>query len=803
MAHFDPTNKPDIQGETIPKPVSIAVDPVTDDENVMDLPTEVSVLPVRNAVAFPGSVMPLSVQRESSQKLINDLLPEKKMLVMVCQKDPDTDKPNPDDLYQVGTAMMVLRMLRMDDGGMNIIVQGLMRVRITEWTGTEPFMRAKVEPIEDITSDDPKEEAMMLNVRQQAIRVIELTPNIPDEMRFLLSNIDSAGTLADFIAANMQIDPIQKQDLLEEPNVLTRLETISFLMQKQIDLLELSHKIQDQVREKVDKSQREFFLNEQLKAIQKELGQADEKSVDVQEITELLTEANLPEAVEKEAFRELRRLDKLSINSPDYHVLRTYLELLGELPWDVSTPDDLDLKKARKILDADHYDLTKVKKRILEYLVVRKLAPDSHGPIICFVGPPGVGKTSLGKSIARAVGRKFIRMSLGGMRDEAELRGHRRTYIGAMPGRIIQEIRKVGANNPVFMLDEIDKLGSDFRGDPTSALLEILDPAQNNSFQDHYLNVPFNLSKVLFIATANYIGNIPPALRDRMEIINLAGYTQLEKLNIAREYLVPRQLKQNGITDKQAKWNDDALSIIIDQYTKEAGVRELERQIGAVCRGVAAMIVEGKAKSRAINKRFLTTILGPRKYENELAMRKSLPGVVTGLAYTPVGGTILFVEATTYAGKGNLILTGQIGDVMKESAQAALSLIKSNATKLGVDLEELAKQDIHIHVPEGATPKDGPSAGVSMFTALASVLTNKAVNHQIAMTGEITLRGLVLPIGGVKEKVLAAKLAGIKKVILPAANKKDLHDVPDDAKNSLEFEFVKNVDQLLKLVLKK
>ena len=802
MAHFDPNKKPPIEDENNQRPVSIAVDPVKDDSQAMNIPTEVAILPVRNAVAFPGSVMPLSVMREPSQALINDQLPENKLLVMVCQKDPATEEPQPDDLYQVGTAMMVLRMLRMEDGGMNIIVQGLMRVKITEWIGTKPYMRAKVEPLEDITSDSSHEEAMLMNVRQQADKVIELTPNIPDEMRFLLSNIDSAGTLADFIAANMQLEPIQKQELLEELNVTKRLESISFLMQKQIDLLELSHKIQDQVREKVDKSQREFFLNEQLKAIQAELGQMDEKSMDVKELTELIEKANMPEAVQKEATRELKRLEKLSTNSPDYQVLRTYLELMGELPWDVTTDDDLNIKKAKKILDADHYDLTKVKKRILEYLAVRKLAPDSHGPIICFAGPPGVGKTSLGKSIARAIGRKFIRMSLGGMRDEAELRGHRRTYIGAMPGRIIQEIRKAGANNPVFMLDEVDKLGQDFRGDPTSALLEILDPAQNNSFQDHYLNVPFDLSKVLFIATANYIGNVPPALRDRMEIIELPGYTQLEKLNIAKQYLVPRQLKQNGLTDKQAKWNDEVLSLIIEQYTREAGVRELERQIGAVCRGLAAMIVAGTAKSRAINKKFVTQILGPRKYENELAMRKSLPGVVTGLAFTPVGGTILFIEAACYQGKGNLILTGQIGNVMKESAQAALSLIKSKAKKLGIDLSELEKQDIHIHVPEGAIPKDGPSAGVSMFTALSSLLLNRPVNHEIAMTGEITLRGLVLPIGGVKEKVLAAKLAGIKTVILPAANKKDLHDVPDDAKKSLKFEFVKNVDQLLKLVLK-
>jgi ATP-dependent Lon protease len=559
----------------------------------------------------------------------------------------------------------------------------------------------------------------------------------------------------------------------------------------------LSNKIRDQVKANIDKSQREYFLQEQLKAIQKELGQADDKTIEIGQLREKLQSLGMPESVSEEAFRQLDRLDKLPTASPEYTVIRTYLDWVTELPWSKLTDDKLDVQLAARVLDEDHYDLEKVKRRILEYLAVRKLAPQSRGPILCFLGPPGVGKTSLGQSIARAMGRKFIRMSLGGMRDEAELRGHRRTYIGSMPGRIIQEIRKAGTRNPVFMLDELDKVGADFRGDPTSALLEVLDPAQNNSFQDHYLNVPFDLSAVMFIGTANLMDTVPPALRDRMEVIELPGYTQREKLHIAMKYLAPRQLVENGLKPSQAGWGEMAVTRIIEQYTREAGVRELERQIGSVCRAIAARVAGGDDKPRKVTGKLIAEVLGPRKFESELAMRTSIPGVATGLAYTPSGGEIIFIEAAAFAGKGELRLTGQIGEVMKESAMAALSYVKSSAGSLGISAEKFASTDIHIHVPAGAVPKDGPSAGVAMATALVSLLTGKPVRHDIAMTGEITLRGLVLPVGGIKEKVLAARRAGIRHVILPERNRKDLADVPAEVTSDVRFDFVNRIDEAL------
>ncbi len=757
------------------------------------IPREVAILPVRNVVIFPGTVVPLTIGREKSKRLINSELPSQKVIVTICQKSPGIDNPGPDDLYYMGTACMVLKLLKLEDGTQSIIIQGLMRVRVKNWLGQQPYMRAEIEILQDTFEQDTEAEALLMNARNLSQKVIELSANIPDEAAVVIDSIENPSALADFLASNMQLDIPKKQELLEQLNVNKRFRKLAVELQHQIEVLELSNKIQNQVKTSIDKSQREYFLQEQLKAIQKELGQLDEKTVEIDELKEKIEAAGMPEYVKGEALRDVSRLEKLPVISPEYNVIRTFLDIITELPWSKKSEDKLDIEIARQVLDKDHYDLEKVKRRILEYLAVRKLAPESRGPILCFVGPPGVGKTSLGQSIARALGRKFIRMSLGGMRDEAELRGHRRTYIGAMPGRIIQEIRKAGTNNPVFMLDELDKVGADFRGDPTSALLEILDPAQNFTFQDHYLNVPFDLSQVLFIGTANYMGPVPPALRDRMEVIELPGYTSREKLHIARKYLIKRQLRENGLKPSHAKWTVAGINKIIDSYTREAGVRELERQIGTVCRSVASLVAANKARSRKITAELVVKVLGPQKYESEMALRTSSPGVATGLAYTPAGGEIIFIEASAYPGKGNMTLTGQIGDVMKESAQAALSLIKSRMPENKV----LSKQDIHVHVPAGAIPKDGPSAGVAMFTALTSLITGKAVQPDVAMTGEITLRGLVLPVGGIKEKVLAAKRAGVKTVVLPKRNKKDLVDIPAEVQKGMKFKFVNNVDQVL------
>jgi ATP-dependent Lon protease len=617
----------------------------------------------------------------------------------------------------------------------------------------------------------------------------------------LLENIENPSALADFLAANVGITVADKQKLLEELDATKRLEKISVILANQLEVLELSHKIQGRVRESVDKNQREYFLQEQLKAIQSELGQEDRTTVELKQLKKNIKNAKMPKKVEDEALRELDRLSKIPPVSPEYSVIRTYLDWVCELPWSLQTKDLLDINRAERILNQDHYDLKKIKKRILEFLAVRKLNPTGKSPILCFVGPPGVGKTSLGKSIARAMGRKFVRISLGGIRDEADIRGHRRTYIGALPGRIIQELRKCASRNPVFMLDELDKIGADFRGDPASALLEVLDPEQNNTFTDHYLDEPFDLSAVMFIGTANYMEPVPPALHDRMEVIELPGYTENEKLNIATKYLVPRQLAEHGLSKKRLVIKNDAILAIIHGYTREAGVRNLERNIAALCRAVATQIAKNKKSRATIGKEHLSKILGPLQFESELALRTGTPGVATGLAYTPVGGELLFIESASMPGKGNLLLTGQIGDVMKESAQAAFSIVKSNAKKLGIEPARFSKFDYHIHVPAGAVPKDGPSAGVAMFTSLVSLLLGKPARPEVAMTGEITLRGLVLPIGGLKEKILAAKQAGIKTVILPARNRKDLVEVPKEAKRNLKFKFVKNTSEALKFAL--
>ncbi|HUS47249.1 MAG TPA: endopeptidase La [Phycisphaerae bacterium] len=767
-------------------------------EQQLDIPLEVGILPVRNIVVFPGMVIPMGVARAKSRRLLGETLPDQKIIVVLSQKLFETEDPGPDDLHQAGTAVMILKLLRMEDANQSIIIHGLARVRVEQWLAQEPYLRARIRVLAETTRGGTETEALVMHVRNLAGRVMKHIPNMPEEAAVVVNNVEQPGALADFVASNLlQVDVATKQRLLEELDVAERLRAVGLELQRQLDVMELSDKIQSQVKDSIDKSQREYFLHEQLKAIQEELGEVDERTSEVQSLRQKIEQAGMPEPVKAEALRELGRMEKIPTVSPEYNVVRTYLDIMIELPWSAATRDRLDVNAARKVLDEDHYDLDKVKRRILEYLAVRKLAPESRGPILCFVGPPGVGKTSLGQSIARTLGRKFIRMSLGGMRDEAELRGHRRTYIGAMPGRIVQEIRKAGTNNPVFMLDELDKVGADFRGDPTSALLEILDPAQNNTFQDHYLNVPFDLSNVLFIGTANYMVPVPPALRDRMEVIGLPGYTAREKVHIAMKYLLPRQLKENGLKAAQARWNEKAVAEIIDSYTREAGVRELERQIGAVCRGIAAMIASGKARSRRVDHKLITRMLGPRKYESELALRTATPGVATGLAYTPNGGEIVFVEAARFPGKGMLMLTGQIGEIMKESAQAAMSLVKSRTEELGLDAKLFANTDVHVHVPAGAVPKDGPSAGVAMVTAMTSLLTGKPVRSDVAMTGEITLRGLVLPVGGVKEKVLAAKRAGIRTVILPRGNRKDLVDVPAEARRGLKFVFAKTVRDAL------
>ncbi len=772
----------------------------------LTIPNLLPILPIRNIVVFPGTVMPLNVGRQKSKNLLDEVMPAEKLIGVVTQKNSEVEEPGFADLYPFGCACMILKLFKLPDGNQSIMVHGLVRFRLLSIEQTEPFAIGRIQVVEDVVNTGPGMDALLASVRQQANRVIELSPNTPDEAAQVLNSINTASALADFLAANLPVDKgdiSEKQRMLEELDVEKRLRLIASRLATQLDVLELQSKIQSQVKENIDKSQRRYYLQEQMKAIRKELGDADSGpgGSEIDSLRVKLDAAQLPENVMKEATRELNRLESIPSASPEYGVIRTYLQILSELPWSVLTTDKIDLAEARGILNRDHHDLEKVKRRIIEYLAVRKLKPDGGGAILCFVGPPGVGKTSLGKSIAEAMGRKFIRVALGGVRDEADIRGHRRTYIGSMPGRIIAELRKAGTRNPVMMLDEIDKVGADFRGDPAAALLEVLDPAQNHTFTDHYLDVPFDLSRVMFIATANTMDTVPGPLRDRMEVIEIPGYTNSDKLDIARRFLVPRQLDANGVSPKQARFNDQALSWIIDGYTREAGVRNLERQIGSIARAIAADIVEGKSAKVAVSRDTVSKILGPRKFDPELASRTSVPGVATGMAYTPVGGEILFIEATRMPGKGMITLTGQIGDVMKESATAAFSLIRSRAQSLGINPQLLAESDIHIHVPAGAVPKDGPSAGVAMFTALASLMLNKPVRHDVAMTGEITLRGLVLPIGGLKEKTLAAKRAGIKHVIVPKRNEKDMPDIPQEVRDTLEFHFVDNIDQVLKAAL--
>jgi ATP-dependent Lon protease len=758
------------------------------------------VLPVRNLIVFPGAVTQVALGRDVSIAAAREAVQNDRKLGLLLQRDPSVDKPGPDDLYRVGTVVSVVRYITAPNGMHHLICQGEERFRVLDFVPRLPFLAARYDSIPEPKGSSPEAEALANHVKQKASELIELLPQVPPELPTALASIESPGLLADLVAGLIDIKPAEKQFILETVDVRERLERLTEFLTHRLKVLKLSREIDEQTKDKIDERQREYLLREQLKTIQKELGE-DEGAPEAEEIETAIDEAGMPPEAEKQARKELKRLKSMPEAAAEHSMIRTYLDWLTSVPWSKEDEENIDIARAREILDEDHYGLDKVKRRILEYLAVRKLNPTGRSPILCFVGPPGVGKTSLGQSIARAIGLEFVRASLGGVHDEAEIRGHRRTYIGSMPGSIVQSIVKAGTRNPVFMLDEMDKLGVGFHGDPSSALLEVLDPEQNSTFKDHYLDVPFDLSKVLFIGTANVLDNIPGPLRDRMEVIELPGYTQQEKLQIARRYLVRRQLEANGLTAEQASIDDEALERLIDGYTREAGVRNLERQIGAVLRHVAMQVSEGTVESVRVSADDLQSILGAAKFESEVALRTSVPGVATGLAWTPVGGDILFIEATRIPGKGDLILTGQLGDVMKESARAALSLNKGRLASLHTPSTELEDSDVHIHVPAGAIPKDGPSAGVAMFVALASLLSGRNVRKDVAMTGEISLRGLVLPVGGIKEKVLAALRAGIHTVLLPARNRKDLEDIPEAAREQLEFVWLENVDQALAAAL--
>jgi ATP-dependent Lon protease len=763
------------------------------------LPEDALILiPTRNLVLFPGTVLPITLGRQRSVVAAQTAMRLNRSVGLVLQRDPAIDDPIPVDLHRMGTEASLLRYVTSPDGGHHAICQGERRFRIVEFLEGYPFLAARVVRLAEEEAETKDIAARLLNLRNQAMEVLQLLPQTPAELVNAVQSVTSASALADLIASFMDITPPEKQEILEIVDIQRRLERVSEMLAYRIEVMRLSRQISEQTKGKLEDRQREFLLREQLRTIQKELGEGeDAKAQEIAELNKKIAEAKMPPEVDEHAKRELSRLERMPEASGEYSMARTYLEWLTELPWSVESAKEVDIAEARAILDADHYGLRRVKRRILEYLAIHKLNPGGRSPILCFVGPPGVGKTSLGQSIARATGRKFVRVSLGGVHDEAEIRGHRRTYIGALPGNIIQGIRRAGARDCVMMLDEIDKLGRGIQGDPASALLEVLDPEQNSTFRDNYLGVPFDLSKVMFITTANVLDSIPGPLRDRMEVIDLPGYVEDEKFEIARRYLVDRQLKANGLSPGQAEIDDAALRQIIRDYTREAGVRQLEREIGTVLRSAAMRIAEGTAEHVRIEAENLAEILGPPRFEGEVAMRTSVPGVATGLAWTPVGGDILFIEATRTPGSGRLILTGQLGEVMKESAQAALSLVKARASELGVDPAIFEKSDIHIHVPAGAIPKDGPSAGVAMFTALVSLLSNRTVRSDTAMTGEISLRGLVLPVGGIKEKVVAAARAALSTVILPARNRKDFEEIPEAARNSLHFVWVERVEDVI------
>ena len=776
-------------------------------EDLLEESESYPVMPLRNTVLFPQQVIPIYIGRDKSLKLINELPPKSKHVVVVAQEDGSIEDPSPEDLYSFGTLAVVLKVFDMPDNSKSAIVQGIDRVKILSYNQKEPYYRAAVQRVADTSpTDDIELDAMGSNLRQVFGELIQVAPNLSEEHSGMLSNIQKPSRLADRTISLLTVSNPEKQGILEELDVKKRVEKAINILTKEIQRIKLGEEIQTEVHDEIAKSQREYYLREQMKAIKRELGE-DESQVELKEIEDAIKEAKTPEEAEKVALKELDRLSKIPSQSPEYTVSRTYLDWLTELPWSETSEDNINISDAKTILDDDHYGLDKVKERILEYLAVRalKMKKDPkggvRGPILCFAGPPGVGKTSLGRSIARSMGREFVRMSLGGVRDEAEIRGHRRTYIGALPGRILQSLKKAGTNNPVFMLDEIDKLGMDFRGDPSSALLEVLDPEQNSAFSDHYLEVDFDLSNVMFIATANYQDPIPPALKDRMEIIDFSGYIMDEKVLIAKKHLIPKQVEENGLTKKDVAMDDSALKELINSYTREAGVRNLEREIANVFRKVARNKIEKNAKKIKVNKKKVTEYLGAARFYSEIAERATKPGVVTGLAWTAAGGDILFIEASKMKGKGNLTLTGQLGDVMKESATAAMTYVRSHTDILGLDENFNEITDIHVHVPAGAIPKDGPSAGVGMFTSIVSLLTGQPVEDRVAMTGEITLRGNVLPIGGVKEKVTAAHRSGIKTIILPDHNRKDLEDIPEHIKKDLEFHFAKEIMDVIDVAL--
>ncbi|MBP2313971.1 endopeptidase La [Azospirillum soli] len=767
------------------------------------LPDDViPIIPVRNLVLFPGVVLPVTVGRARSVAAAQEAARTERPVGIVLQREEAVEEPTGVDMHRVGATAGILRYVTTPDGSHHLVCQGQQRFRVTEWVSGHPFMAARVEMVEEADANTPEVKARFLNLRNEAVEALQLLPQAPQELLGAVQAIDSPGQLADMTASYMDLKPFEKQEVLETFDLPARLDKVGNLLAQRIEVLRISRDIRERTRESMDERQREFLLREQLRAIQKELGEADEgRQAEIGELQDAIAKAGMPPDVREHAEKELRRLERMPEAAAEHSMVRSYLDWLIEMPWSRLSESSIDIAEARRILDEDHYGLEKIKRRILEFLAVRKLNPEGRSPILCFVGPPGVGKTSLGQSIARATGRAFARVSLGGVHDESEIRGHRRTYVGALPGNIVQAIRKAGTRDCVLMLDEMDKLGQGFHGDPSAALLEVLDPEQNATFRDHYLGVPFDLSKVMFIATANVLDTIPGPLRDRMEVIELSGYTEDEKLEIAKRYLVKRQLVANGLTAEQLELPDETLRAIARDYTREAGNRNLERLIGAVCRHVAVRIAEGRAERMTITPENLTEILGPPRFENDVAMRTSVPGVATGLAWTPVGGDILFIEASRFAGSGRLILTGQLGEVMKESAQAALTLVKSRVRELGLDPEGLDKFDIHIHVPAGAIPKDGPSAGVAMFTALVSLLSGRCIRSDTATTGEISLRGLVLPVGGIKEKVVAAQRAGLKTVMLPARNRKDFDDIPQAVREQLTFVWLDRVDDAVRTAL--
>jgi ATP-dependent Lon protease len=781
-------------------------------ENNPSIPSELPVLPLRGTVVYPMTVIPLNVGQPRSIKLVDEAATSAtRMIALVAMKDEKIEEAGPDDVYHIGTVAVIHRLMRAPDTTVRLIVQGVERIRIQQFSAVEPYLKANIEILPDVIEKNVEEEALMRNTIELFRRLVALAPHLPEELLMAALNVEDPRQLVYLLASSFQkMDLKDAQEILELAKVGDKLSKLDALITKELEVLELGKKIQSQAQGELEKTQREYILREQMKQIKKELGEQDEQAVETKEYEKKIAEAKMSPEAEKEAKRELERMRQMPPAAAEYHVIKTYLDWLVELPWSKTTEDHLEIARARQILDEDHYDLKDVKERILEYLAVRKLrlerggdeeAKTYKGSILCFAGPPGVGKTSLGQSIARALGRKFIRMSLGGMHDEAEIRGHRRTYIGALPGRIIQSLKRAESRNPVMMLDEVDKIGADFRGDPSSALLEVLDPAQNKTFRDHYLDVDFDLSQVIFICTANQLEPIQPALRDRMEILTLSGYTEDEKLNIAKGYLVPRQVKENGLKSEEIAFEDEAIRQIARDYTREAGVRNLEREIGRACRKIATHIAEGKELPVVVNPAKVGELLGKPKFYGEVAERTSIPGVSTGLVWTPVGGDIVFIEATRMPGSKGFIVTGQLGDVMKESAQAALSYVRSKAKDLSIEPKSFEQSDIHLHVPEGATPKDGPSAGVTMATALASLMTSRLVRNDVAMTGEITLRGRVLPVGGIKEKILAAHRAGLKTVILPRRNEKDLDDLPDDVRQSLTFVFADNVTDVFNAAL--